>query len=122
MTNTTTTTQPLSAAGVSKMLETLTGLTGDTTMPIQQITLLLALYTYGQITQQELGKHTGVNRSSNSRNIAKLGIGEDPVKRPGPGLVESYEDPQDRRTKMVRLTPKGHAIVRSALAGHTSTS
>jgi len=83
-------------------------------MPVQQILLLLALHTYGEMTQQSLGTYTGVQRSSNSRNIAKLGIGEN-LGRPGLGLVESYEDPVDRRTKMVRLTPKGSALMRSAV-------
>lgn len=106
-------THTLSSAAVSKFMEKLCALTQDNTMPIQQVRLLLALYTYGQIGQLGLSEHTGVAPQSNTRNIAKLGPGE--KMKDGLGLVESYEDPIDRRHKMVRLTPKGHALIRSAL-------
>lgn len=106
--------QPNTAAATAQFLEVLCHSTGDTTMPVQQILLLLALHTYGEMSQHTLGTHTGVQRSSNSRNIAKLGTGESPSK-PGLGLVESYEDLADRRNKMVRLTPKGSALLRSVV-------
>lgn len=54
---------------------------------------------------------TGVKGSSNSRNISKLGRGELAWANDGPGWVESFEDPMNRRLKMVRLTPKGHVLI-----------
>ena len=85
----------------------------DLTIPSQQLLLLLALYNQSSLSQSRLETYTGVSGASNSRNIAKLGQGE--FGKKGHGLVESYEDPQDRRTKMVRLTPKGASLLKSLL-------
>lgn len=103
------------AAAAANFMSALCEATGDYTMPLQQVLLLLALFNHGELAQQELVKYTGVARSSNSRNIAKLGIGDSAWKANGPGWVESYEDPMDRRTKMVRLTPKGKALIRAVI-------
>lgn len=99
---------------VNVFIKSLSELTGDDTMPSQQQLLLLSLYVHGTLNQQGLEDLTGVKRSSNSRNISKLGIGEKPVEELGPKLLESFEDPLNRRTKLVRLTPKGRAIVTQA--------
>lgn len=86
----------------------------DPHMTIPQVTLLLQLYVHGQITQQDLPKYTMVAKSANSRNVAKLGDGERPAIERGPGWIESFEDPMDRRTKIVRLTPLGRALLETA--------
>lgn len=101
-------------AKVNGFIKSLSDLTGDYTMPSQQQLLLLSLYVHGTLNQQGLEDLTGVKRSSNSRNISKLGNGEKAWADDGPKLVESFEDPMDRRTKLVRLTPKGLAIVTQA--------
>lgn len=101
-------------AHVNALIYELANLTQDFTMPCQQQMLLLSLYVHGTLNQQELEKHTGVSRSSNSRNIAKLGIGERSSNRSGPGYVESFEDPKNRRTKLVRLSPKGRKLIEEA--------
>lgn len=95
----------------AKFLETLAETTGDSLMAMQQLTLLLQLRIHGTLNQQDLHRYTAVEKSANSRNIAKLGPGERPHIEPGPGWVESFEDPANRRTKLVRLTPKGHALM-----------
>ena len=92
----------------------LSELTGDYTMPSQQQLLLLSLYVHGTLNQASLEVVTGVTRSSNSRNIGKLGRGEKAWADDGPKLLESYEDLMDRRNKLVRLTTKGKAIVEEA--------
>lgn len=99
---------------VAHYLETLAEMTKDPTMSMQQVQLLLQLSIHGQITQYDLPRFTGVEKSANSRNIAKLGIGERPHIKAGPGYVESYEDPMNRRLKLVRLTPKGRGLIESA--------
>lgn len=96
---------------VNKFILALQELTKDNTIPSQQITLLLSLYVHGTTNQGDLEELTGVKRSSNSRNISKLGIGEHPVENPGPGLLESFEDLGNRRLKLVRLTAKGQALL-----------
>jgi DNA-binding MarR family transcriptional regulator len=103
------------ATVTQQFLEALARVSGDNTMGCQQVLLLLALYQYGRLSQHDLERHTGVKRSSNSRNIAKLGPGEQPWSKQGPGWVESYEDPMDRRTKMVRLTPQGVALIQAVI-------
>lgn len=92
-------------------IKTLSDLTGDYTMPSQQQLLLMALFVHGTTNQSDLESMTGVKRSSNSRNISKLGVGEHVWSSDGPGYVESYEDPMNRRTKAVRLTPKGKSLM-----------
>lgn len=84
---------------------------GDSTMPVQQVMTLLAIYLNPDLNLHEMGRYTGVEKSSNSRNIAKLGDGERPTLKRGPGWVESYHDPMDRRYVKVRLTPRGKAMM-----------
>lgn len=103
-------------ARVGLFIRTLCELANDETMPSQQQLLLLALATHGRLNQAELIEHTGVKKASNSRNIAKLGIGERPMEQPGPGLVLSEEDLRDRRHNLVRLTDKGRSIMEEAWA------
>ena len=98
-------------AYIARFLDVLEEATGSTSMGAQQIQLLLALYTHGEMSQSRLMQVTRSTKTTHSRNIAKLGIGEDPLVRDGPGWVESYEDLRDRRNKMVRLTPKGKALL-----------
>jgi DNA-binding MarR family transcriptional regulator len=95
---------------------------GDHTMGAQQQLLLLALYIHGNVNMMDLPKFTGVEKSANSRNVAVLGSGQWITDRAtgakrfeeGPGLVEAYEEPTNRRFKMVRLTPKGRAVLEAA--------
>jgi DNA-binding MarR family transcriptional regulator len=94
--------------GLSDLME-------DPTLPSQQMLLLTALYIHGDVNQSQLEELTGVKRSSNSRNISKLGRGEHAWSNDGPMLVESYEDEGNRRMKRVRLTPKGRALMEAAL-------
>lgn len=103
------------ASAVAHFLEEISVAVSDPTVGAQQVRLLLALYTYGSISQAALDRHTGIKGSGNSRNIAKLGIGESLSSKPGLGLVESFEDLTDRRGKTVRLTPRGLAVVKTAL-------
>ena len=96
----------------------------DPYMTMPQLNLLLQLYVHGEISQQELPKYTLVAKSANSRNIAKLGDGERPTIERGPGWVESFEDPMDRRNKIVRLTSAGRKLLEDATkqaSGGTST-
>lgn len=101
-------------ATVASFAEAFAESTGDPTMALQQLRLLLALYVHGTINQNDLPRHTGVAKSSNGRNIDRMGTGS--MREAGLGLVESYVDPMDRRFKLVRLTPKGRAVIESAAA------
>lgn len=97
-----------------QILAALRDSTGDTTIPVQQLMTLLAVYLYPDMPLTDLPQYSGVERSANSRNIAKLGVGERPTK-PGPGWLEAYHDPMDRRYVRLRLTPRGRAVIETAM-------
>lgn len=110
------------AAMVAGYIGTLAKDTDDYTMGAQQQLLLLALYIHGELNQMDLPRYTGVEKSANGRNIARLGPGqfvqapnsERKVHKGGLGLIESYQDPTNRRVNLVRLTPKGKALMEGA--------
>lgn len=96
-------------AAVGAFVEGLGDTLNDHTMGAQQINLLLVLYVHGELNQHDLPRFTHVQKSANGRNIERLGLGS--YRQTGLGLLESYEEPTNRRFKMVRLTPKGRAIL-----------
>lgn len=83
--------------------------TGATDTPMSQVLTFLHIATRGELPMADLAKSTGVVLSSVSRNVAKIGPGPNP-KDPGLGLVEAFEDPWNRKRKLVRLTKKGRAL------------
>jgi DNA-binding MarR family transcriptional regulator len=105
---------------VAEYLTHLGQATGDSTMPTQQVLTLLAVYLNPDVNLTDLPRYTGVEKSANSRNIAKLGDGERPHVKGGPGLLQSYHDPMDRRFVKVRLTPRGRALL-DDVAARTSS-
>lgn len=90
-------------------LEVISKATGYTDMPVSQVMTFLNLAARGELTMQDLSSATGVVLSSVSRNVTKLGAGPNP-NEPGLGLVEAYDDPWNRRRKLVRLTTKGKKL------------
>lgn len=80
----------------------------DSEMPVQQCAtfLYVALNTDNDVSVQSVSKATGQGSSSTSRNIAALSRIVRPGK-PGLDLIETRENPYDRRFKTVHLTEKG---------------
>lgn len=76
----------------------------------QTIHVLLEVAIQPDITMGGLVKKTGLAQASCSRNVSLLSI-RDRHDRPGLGLVESEEDPAERRRKIVRLTPNGQELI-----------
>ncbi len=99
------------ASSVAEFITSFSKITGDNTMPVQQVLTMLAVYLVPDINLADLEKYSGVGRSSNSRNVAKLGEGEKPWQKAGPGWIQSYPDPLDRRIVKCRMTPKGKSIM-----------
>lgn len=98
----------------------------DYTLGAQQLLLLMALYTHRDgISQSELHKWTGVERTANSRNIAKLGPGQWNTDRKtgkkthesGYGWVQVTPVPTNQRENVASLTPQGRAVI-DQLAAH----
>jgi DNA-binding MarR family transcriptional regulator len=110
----------LALSAVAKFEEALVRLTGDPHMPMQQLRLLLCLYSNGETAQQNLPELTLVEKSAVSRNVQKLGPGTyatvDGKKtfQPGLGLVEAHRPPENQRISLVRLTTKGRAVLEEA--------
>ncbi len=78
-------------------------------MQAQTIYIFLLVVAHPGISMKELVKTTGLASSSVSRNVALLSethIGG----QPGHNLLRAYEDPMDRRTKLVELTHKGKQV------------
>ncbi|WP_018698106.1 MarR family winged helix-turn-helix transcriptional regulator [Amorphus coralli] len=84
----------------------------DPEMQLQTVWLFLLAAKYEPCSQNYLTKLSGYTRTTVSRNMAILseigGRG-----REGHDLVAQQIDPEDRRSRIITLTPKGRAIYRS---------
>ncbi|WP_170343088.1 MarR family winged helix-turn-helix transcriptional regulator [Ruegeria arenilitoris] len=65
-------------------------------------------------TQVELRQALGMPSSTASRNLAALSKVHR-LGKPGHDLIEWVENPEDRRAKLLYLTPKGKALVNELL-------
>lgn len=95
--------------GISHALGAVRGELKYSDMPAQLIQILLEVAAVGEISQQALEKKVGISRAAVSRFLSILSVGM-PLK-PGLRLVESFEDPEFRRRKIVRVTARGKAVV-----------
>jgi DNA-binding MarR family transcriptional regulator len=92
----------------------------DEQMPTQMAAVFLSVALQPGLTMSELGQHVGMSQASCSRNVAALGEWHR-FGKAGLNLVESVEDPRERRRKIMFLTVKGRnrvAKVISALTGN----
>lgn len=89
---------------------------GRKSMPVPQHILLLHLFYSGDVPQKSIGDITGAPKQSVSRYVLELaGKQADSSGNVGPALIEDYYDPQELRSKLVRLTPQGFKLVSTAL-------
>jgi DNA-binding MarR family transcriptional regulator len=80
----------------------------DPEMPAQIMAVFMAVAGKPGTHQREVGNTFGLSSSSASRVFARLSD------LPGGlGLLNFREDPQDRRVKVAKLTPKGDRVVRA---------
>ena len=63
---------------------------------------------------EKLAKRAGLTQSSCSRNVAVLSRWEE-FGKPGLDLVESFDDPRERRRRIVYLTANGRQKVQSII-------
>lgn len=76
--------------------------------PVHFLRIFATVASRGQCSMQDLEKATDRPGPSISRAISALGMGH--PDRPGYGFVEAFEDPYERRRKLVRLTAKGEKV------------
>ena len=85
----------------------------DAEMQAQSIAVLLKVAKHDlPIKMADIAEELGLSQSSVSRNVAYLGDWNR-RKVQGHKLLEAYEDPAERRRKLVRLTAKGKRFVNS---------
>ena len=78
----------------------------DPNMGIQIIMTFLTIARHGTCTQRDLSLELGMTEGSASRAVAYWSdVRFD--KQPGMNMIERFEDPRDRRFKMLRLNAKG---------------
>ena len=90
----------------------------DSEMPAQMAHCLLEVALRPGLNMRQLEEATGLSQSSASRNIQTLGKWHRD-RRPGYDRVESVEDPEDTRRKIMFLTPKGRQLVADVLSAVT---
>ena len=95
--------------GISRALGALREELKYSDMPAQMIQILLEVAAIGEVTQQDLEAKVGISRAAISRFLSILSVGK--PGKPGLRLVESFEDPEYRRRKIVRVTARGKAAV-----------
>lgn len=82
----------------------------DPDMTIPQALSLLLIAKHEGLSLKELAQHTGVGMASASRYVAAFGRPRKTGAK-GFGLVNAEEDPDERRKKVITLTPKGRSFV-----------
>lgn len=101
-------TRPDAVATVVRVLEAFRSLDPD--LPIQYALSFLTIAQNEGISIGELAERLGIAQSSASRNVAALSRWHS-FGKAGLDLVESQEDPRERRRKIVSLTDKGRAFL-----------
>lgn len=89
----------------------------DNQIEIQAVAVFLYVAVNGNkegISMQTIGEELDIAQSSVSRNCYKL-ADVNRHKKTGIGLLETFEDPMERRRKLVSLTAKGKRVYNTLL-------
>jgi len=84
----------------------------DSQIEAQAIAIFFYIGIHGPqegVRMQKIAEELDIAQSSVSRNVYKLGD-VNRHKKPGIGLLIAFEDPMERRRKLVRLTSKGKRV------------
>lgn len=83
----------------------------ESEMPLQQLHCLLVISQAEEgLSLTELAQKVGIGLATASRYVAALGK-QNRHREEGLLLVEAFEDPMERRKKIIRLTPKGRIAI-----------
>ena len=105
----------MTTEALRRLLGAIDGFRGvDEQLPMQMAQALLLIAKRPGLTMQELSQETGLSQSSCSRNVAALSKWHRHQK-PGHDLVESMDDPRERRRKVMFLTRRGKKVVKDIL-------
>ncbi len=90
----------------------------DSAMPLSALQTLIWVALNEGRHQYDLERDLKLSTSAAGRSIAWWGDWRDfKAKRRGPGLVESYPDPSDKRYRVVRLTDAGKEFMKELFHG-----
>jgi DNA-binding MarR family transcriptional regulator len=78
----------------------------STGLSFSQINILMRLFHGGITSVSEIGGELGVSNAAASQAVDRLVV---------MGLIERTEDPQDRRTKRLELTPQGCTMIEKGI-------
>ena len=78
----------------------------DSGLSASQINTLMRLKYSGACSVSDLGAHVGITSAASSQMIDRL-VGMD--------LLQRSEDPNDRRNKVIDLSPKGRALIEQGI-------
>ena len=84
--------------------------TGDHDVQVQAIQTFLIVATSVNPSSEYITKSIGLNQSTASRNVLKLAVG--PRAKEGYGLITVELDPYDHRRRVIKLSARGHELVR----------
>ena len=83
----------------------------ESEMPLQQLHCLLVISQAEEgLSLTDLAQKVGIGLATASRYVAALGK-QNRHREEGLFLVEAFEDPMERRKKIIRLTPKGRIAI-----------
>lgn len=86
-------------------------------MPLQQLLCLLIIAEQKEgMSLSEVAKKAGIGLATASRYVASLGK-INRHREEGLNFVEAYENPMERRQKIIRLTTKGKIALKKMLGG-----
>lgn len=102
-------TRTRSLASLMSALDVLRAESGSPDIQAQTIQCFLAVALRSEVPMSQIQEAIGMSQASVSRNVARLGRGLSP-KEAGLGWVESFEDPWNRRTRIVRVTARGRVV------------
>jgi DNA-binding MarR family transcriptional regulator len=95
---------------VQRLLESISAINPE--MPLQQARCLFIVAESEEgLSLSDIAKKAGIGLATASRYIGALGK-INRKKEEGLQLIESFEDPMERRKKVIRLTTKGRVAVR----------
>lgn len=95
---------------------------GEVELNALRVLFIIASYDPRPIPQLTLRELTGLSEAAVSRNLAILGRGNT-MDIPGPKLIETYEDPDNRKRRLCKLTSKGRnfmELIGGIVEKHTS--
>jgi DNA-binding MarR family transcriptional regulator len=88
------------------------------TMPLQYVTAFMLVATEEGQNITYYAKEAGISQSLMVRHLADLGE-VNRYHEEGMGLVEQFDDPIDKRFRLMRLSAKGKGIANEVVRAHT---